>query len=250
MLRYTMSFVVFVCVTAFAWAQENAKTVTVRWHGQSFFEIQASNGARVVFDPHAIEAYGERKVKADLVLISHFHNDHTQIGVIENAREAKIIFGLEAKGKETEWRLVDSKFKGIRVRTVGTYHDTMKGLERGKNTVFCLEIDGLRVVFLGDLGHILTDDQVREIGDVDVLFIPVGGIYTINGAEAKKVVKQLKPRRYIIPMHYGTDVFDVVLPATEFLEDQPNVKKLPTNKLEIKTDFKPKSPIIAVLNWK
>ena len=83
--------------------------------------------------------------------------------------------------------------------------------------------------------------------------IPVGGVFTINGADAKKVVEQLKPTMFIIPMHYGTKVFDDVLPADEFLDDQPKdiVKQFPTtNKLIIETQFKPARAIIAVLNWK
>lgn len=129
----------------------------------------------------------------------------------------------------------------------------MKGLERGKNTVFVFEMDGLRIVHLGDLGHLLTDEQLKEIGTVDVLMIPVGGVYTINGTEARQVVAQLKPRRYILPMHYGTKVFDAVLPPDEFLEDQKkeNIKRLvTTNELVVDTNFKPAAPVIVLLNWR
>jgi L-ascorbate metabolism protein UlaG (beta-lactamase superfamily) len=138
------------------------------------------------------------------------------------------------------------------VRTVGVYHDDMGGVERGKNAVFVIEVDGLRIVHLGDLGHLLTAAQVRQIGPVDVLLVPVGGVYTINGTEAKEVVAQLKPRQYVIPMHYGTDAYDELLPVDEFLEDQDkaNVRKLSTNKLRIETDFHPKAPVTVVLNWK
>ena len=107
-----------------------------------------------------------------------------------------------------------------------------------------------RSVHLGDLGHELTPEQVRRIGPVDVLMVPVGGIYTLNGAEAKKVVEQIKPKMYVIPMHCGTNVYDDVLPATEFLEDQKNVKRFPANKLSIESDLKTDAPIIAVLGWK
>jgi len=87
---------------------------------------------------------------------------------------------------------------------------------------------------------------------VDVLMIPVGGIYTLNGADAKEVVAELKPKKYILPMHYGTNVFNDVLTAEEFLEDQKkeNVKKKDTNQLEIDPDFKPTQPEIILLDWK
>jgi L-ascorbate metabolism protein UlaG (beta-lactamase superfamily) len=123
-------------------------------------------------------------------------------------------------------------------------------MERGKNTAFCLEFDGLKFVFLGDLGHKLTAQQIKQIGPVDVLLIPVGGIYTLNGADAKTVVEQLKPTKYIVPIHYGTKVFDELLPADEFIEDQKNVKKYAGNRLELDPAYKPKTPEIALLNWK
>lgn len=228
----------------------DVKKVIIRWHGQSFFELETSKGTKVVFDPHMIEEYGRIMVKADLVLISHFHNDHTQVEVIENRDKAKIINGLKPSAKRVEWNLIDEKFRDVRVSTVGAYHDTTQGMERGKNTIFIVEADGMRFVFLGDLGHKLTDAQAKAIGAVDVLMIPVGGVYTLNGADAKEVVAQLKPKKYIIPMHYGTKVYEDLLPADEFLEDQLNVKKYAGNRLDVESDFNPKEPQIAVLNWK
>jgi L-ascorbate metabolism protein UlaG (beta-lactamase superfamily) len=230
-----------------------SKQVTLRWHGQSFFEIESSRGTRIVLDPHAIDAYGRIAVRGDLVLISHYHNDHTQVEVVEDRAKAKIIVGLRGAGKKIDWNLVDETFRDVHVRTIGVYHDDAEGMERGKNAVFVIEVDGLRIVHLGDLGHLLTQAQIRQIGPVDVLLIPVGGVYTINGSEAKKVVEQLKPTQYIVPMHYGTEVFDEMLPVGEFLEDQnpATVKRFQnTNKLVIEAGVKRDSPIIAVLNWK
>jgi L-ascorbate metabolism protein UlaG (beta-lactamase superfamily) len=231
----------------------DSKTISIRWHGQSFFELQSSTGTRIVFDPHAIEAYGRKLVRADVVLISHDHNDHTQLGVIENRDKAKVIRGLKGSGKKQEWVPVDEKFRDVHIRSVGTYHDPRKGLERGKNTVFIVEVDGLRIVHLGDLGHLLTDEQVKQIGPVDVLMIPVGGVYTLNGSEAKKVVEQLKPKKYILPMHYGTKVFDDLLPPDEFLDEQKkeNIRKTgAVNKLNVETGSKEAEPIIVLLYWK
>jgi L-ascorbate metabolism protein UlaG (beta-lactamase superfamily) len=239
----------WVCGNAPAPADPPRK-ITIRWHGQSFFELQSSKGTRIVFDPHAIEAYGRTDVSADLILISHFHNDHDQKEVIRNHARARVIEGLKREGRKLGWNDVDETFQDVHVQTVGVYHDAVEGMERGKNAVFIVEVDGLRVVHLGDLGHLLTPKQIKAIGPVDVLMIPVGGVYTINGAEAKQVVEQLKPSRYILPMHYGTRVFDDVLPADEFLEEQKNVKKFPSNRVTIETDFKPAEPIIAILDWK
>jgi L-ascorbate metabolism protein UlaG (beta-lactamase superfamily) len=229
--------------------------VTIRWHGQSFFEVISPEGVRIVLDPHAIENYGRISVQADLVLLSHFHNDHTQVNVVENIKKAKVITALKddkGDGRRVEWNAVDEKRKDVRIRTVGTYHDSVGGLERGKNGVFVIDVAGLKIVHLGDLGHELTPDQVRRIGPVDVLMIPVGGVYTLNGNDAKTVVAQLKPRRYIIPMHYGTDVYDELLTAAEFLDEQKEgtVRKYAGNELTIDPkESAPKQPQIAVLYW-
>lgn len=230
----------------------DAKKVILRWHGQSYFDLESSKGTRVVIDPHAIEAYGRIPTKADLVLVTHLHQDHNQVDVV-TGRDKKIIMGLKGEGKKIDWNPVDEQFRDVHVRSVATYHDNLSGLERGKNTVFIVEMDGLRIVHLGDLGHLLTEGQIKAIGPVDVLLIPVGGVYTLNGTEAKQVVQQLKPRMYVIPMHCGTNVYDELLTPAEFLDEQPKetVKKFPlTNKLTIETDFKPARPIIAILNWK
>lgn len=249
MMRYLAGLLASILLTSSTFAADT-KGITLRWHGQSFFELTTSKGTRIVFDPHAIEEYGRKSVQADLVLLSHLHNDHTQIDVVENASKAKIINGLVPRNKKVDWNLVDEKFRDVSIRTVGTYHDNSQGMERGRNAVFVLNVDGLRVAFLGDLGHALSDARVKEIGPVDVLMIPVGGIYTLNGSEAKRVVQQLKPKKYIVPMHYGTKAYEDVLPVDEFLDEQKNVKRFPGNKLEIDPDFKPETPVIAILNWK
>ena len=231
-------------------AADQAVKLTIRWHGQSFFELESSKGTHVVFDPHLIDAYGRKEVAADLILISHEHNDHNQFEAVKNYMKVKRLHGLRAVGNKLDWNPIDETFRDIHIRSLGVYHDHVKGMQYGKNTIFILEVDGLRIVHLGDLGHLLSDRLVKEIGQVDVLMIPVGGIYTINGSEAKKVVAQLKPRQYILPMHYGTKVFQDVLPPDEFLDEEKNVQKLATNTLEVKTDFKPAEPVIVLLDWK
>jgi L-ascorbate metabolism protein UlaG (beta-lactamase superfamily) len=250
MLRYLAVLSVMFLVDGTATAAEPPGKVTIRWHGHSFFDIQSSKGTRIVIDPHAIEAYGRQTVSADLILVSHLHTDHSQVGVVQNQAQAKILYGLKGGTRKTDWNRIDETFRDARVRTVGVYHDNAEGMERGKNAVFILEVDGLRIVHLGDLGHVLSDKDVKKIGPVDVLMIPVGGVYTINGAEAKKVVEQLKPKQYILPMHYGSKVFQDLLPLDEFLEDQKNVKKYSTNQLTVEANAKLMEPTIALLDWK
>jgi L-ascorbate metabolism protein UlaG (beta-lactamase superfamily) len=250
MTRYLAAVSAGLLLAGVVGAADPPRKLEIRWHGQSFFEIKSSKGTRIVLDPHAIEAYGRITVDADLVLLSHLHTDHTQVGVIQTRPMPKVLAGLKVSGKKTDWNPIEETFRDVSIRTVGVYHDNVKGMERGKNTAFVLELDGLRIVHLGDLGHLLTEAQVKQVGPVDVLMIPVGGVYTINGSEAKKVVEQLRPRMYVIPMHYGTKVYDDLLPVDEFREEQKNVKEFAGNLLTVDPASKRAEPVVAILGWK
>jgi L-ascorbate metabolism protein UlaG (beta-lactamase superfamily) len=207
-------------LTLVAPAQDPAKKFTLRWHGQSFFSVETPGGKKVAFDPHLIPEFGRQVVKADVVVCSHLDGDHTQVTAVEDAKAARVFYGLEEgkKGRPPEWKRIDEKVGAIRVRTVPTYHDANDGLTRGKNSAFVVEADGLTFCHLGDLGHELTAQQLKQIGKVDVLMVPVGGVYTINGEQAKKVVAQVKPRLFVLPMHYGVPGYDELQSADEFLD--------------------------------
>lgn len=240
-----------------------AKNVTVRWYGQSFFQVTDSAGRVFAFDPHGIPAFGRRMVKADFVMVSHVHDDHSLVEMIDTGKvnektkdpvripESDVYRGVILKNNKQDWKTVDEKRGATRVRNVATYHDTQNGLTRGKNSVFVVEVDGITIVHLGDLGHELTADQVKAIGKVDVLMIPVGGIYTLNGEQAQNVMKQLKPTMFVFPMHYGMKDFDELAGPEEFLDGLKNVKKLPlTNEFVIDATAKPTDPTVVMLGWK
>jgi L-ascorbate metabolism protein UlaG (beta-lactamase superfamily) len=234
-------------------------TVRVTWHAQSYFEIASSKGTTIVIDPHAILEYGKIPgVFGHVILCTHLHSDHTQVNQVENAEkavgkfpQAKIIYGLKKDGLGEEWVKVDEKMKDVHIRSVPSYHDNVQGMKNGKNTIFVLEMDGISVVHLGDLGQKLNARQLKAIGPVDVLLIPVGGVYTINGSEAKEVVDQIKPKKYIIPMHCGTRIYDDLLPPTEFVEEFPKerIATATTNTLMVNVAYNPPAPIVAVLNY-
>jgi L-ascorbate metabolism protein UlaG (beta-lactamase superfamily) len=226
----------------------------ISWHGQSFFTIKTGKGTCIAIDPHNIPEYGRQiGLKADIILMSHNHNDHTQIGVIENSKDkdVRIISGLKGPGLKADWNSVDETVKDVRIRSVGVYHDDMEGMKFGKNSIFILEADGWTIAHLGDLGHLLTPAQLKRIGPVDVLMIPVGGVYTLNGSQAKQVVAQIKPKEYIFPMHCGTKVYDELLPATEFFEDQERSKVTSSkdNRLSLNRDPQRPRPLIVQLNY-
>jgi L-ascorbate metabolism protein UlaG (beta-lactamase superfamily) len=229
-----------------------AKEVKLRWYGQSFFQLETANRFRVVFDPHAIPNFGRALVRADFVLISHPHNDHDQVDALESkVKDSDVYRGVvEPKAGRQEWKTVDEKRGQIRFRNLGTYHDAVNGAQRGKNSIWIVEVDGLAFCHLGDLGHDLSDAQVKAIGKVDVLMVPVGGIYTINGEQARKVARQIKPRLYVLPMHYGVPGYDDLLGPEEFLEDEKNIKRLlSTNELSIPIDMKSDVATIVLLGW-
>ena len=239
---------------------QGAKVFEVRWFGQSFFQVITPSGKRVVFDPHMIPFYGRPGITADMILISHPHNDHTQVEAVDKGKDAKQFVGVkqDKPGKPDEWVKVDEKYKDMRVRTVGTYHDNEGGIKRGKNGIMIVEMDGLTFCHLGDLGEDLTDNEdklkamLKLIGKVDVLFVPVGGIYTINGEEAKKLTKAINPRLFAIPMHFDPPNGPGDLqPVDEFLDEVKNVKKtLDTNLLTIAADAKADGYTVAVLGFK
>ncbi|MCI0705318.1 MAG: MBL fold metallo-hydrolase, partial [Planctomycetia bacterium] len=160
---------------------------------------------------------------------------------------------IEPKPGKQEWKLFDEKRGAVRFRNIATYHDASNGLQRGKNTIWIVTADGLTFCHLGDLGHELTETQVKAIGKVDVLMVPIGGIYTINGEQANEVVKQIKPRLFVLPMHYGVPGFDELAGPEEFLQEvkKENIKKLPnTNELVIPLDMTATAPTVVMLGWK
>lgn len=236
-------------------AQESSPALTIRWHGQSFFTVVTSRGLHIAFDPHAIPHFGRESHRVDFVLISHPHNDHDQVGIFEPPpKEADIYRGvIEPRPGRQEWKLYDEKRGTLRFRTVAAFHDALSGMQRGKNAIWILEADGLTLCHLGDLGHELSDEQRKVIGPVDVLMIPVGGIYTLNGEQAAEVVRQLRPRLYILPMHYGVPGYDDLLGPDEFLSYFPADavdKRLDTNELTVRANDKLPKAKVVLLGWK
>ncbi len=173
-----------------------ASATGVRWFGHACFQITSDAGTRVLVDPFdASVGYKVPAVPAELVLVTHEHSDHNNVAAATG--QQVVLHGLRMDSSA-------KKVKDVTVRAVRTKHFAAAADKaRGENTVFVLEVDGMRLVHCGDLGHTLTPDQVRAIGKVDILMVPVGGVYTINGAGAAQVAKQVKAR-VILPMHMGT----------------------------------------------
>ena len=221
----------------------------LRWFGLSMFQLETPTGKLVVFDPHLSPEFPRALVKADVVCMSHLHSDHTQLDAVENAKSTRVFSGLTPgkKGRPAEWTKIDEPVGAMHIRTVGLYHDTEGGLSRGRNSAFVIEFPDLKVCHLGDLGHDLTPEQVKAIGPIDVLLVPVGGVYTINGSGAKRAVAALKPSRLVVPMHYGVPGFDDLAGPAEFLDGTPNVTRTPaTNEIVIPAEPSEKGPLTVV----
>ncbi len=212
----------------------------LKYLGHACFLATASDGTTVVMDPYRSGAFGNAirhapvRVAADVVLTSHSHDDHGYTGDIEG--KPTVI------GKQGSHSVKSIKFKGV-----AAFHDTEGGSERGANVIFCFTMDGVRVCHCGDLGHVPTDDQVEQIGPVDVLLVPVGGFFTIDAGGAGQVMQKLKPA-ITIPMHYKTSKVNLpISSADDFLKGKPNVRRLDAFEIEITAQSLPAQPEILVL---
>jgi L-ascorbate metabolism protein UlaG (beta-lactamase superfamily) len=179
-------------------------------------------------------AYAPICDRADIVLVSHDHADHNFARGIEGAHE-----DVRREGTYD--------IRGVTITAMPTFKDGSGGCEWGRNLLFLIEAVGLRLVHLGDLGHLLERGTVERIGKVDVLMIPVGGYFTIDAGEAAKVTDELKPL-VTIPMHYKTE--KVAFPITgtaEFTRGRERVRIIDGTDMEITRESMPKEPEIVLL---
>lgn len=166
----------------------------ISYHGHAEFEMELADGTVLITDPYdAHVGYAMKEYRADAVTVSHGHGDHAYTDKIAGEYALVNEAGL--------WQLTQD----AAVEAIPSVHDEEGGARRGKNLIMKIKADGLNVVHLGDQGDDLTDEQVRKIGRVDVLMIPVGGFYTIDAAMAGRIIEKLQPR-VVIPMHYKTKV--------------------------------------------
>ena len=228
-------------------SQRGGKKVELKWLGHACFFLKSSQGLRIVTDPFE-GGMGERigfprlkdreEIVADIIIVSHEHGDHNAVDEVNQANGGALI--VRGTGK--------SEAKGIIFRGIGTFHDKEKGARRGPNTIFVFTVDGITFCHLGDLGHQLSDEQIKEIGEVDVLLIPVGGGPTINAEEATEITNKLKTK-IAIPMHYRHKRAKItwLAPVDGFLKGKEDVKMVKSDSIEISSDELPEKLQIVVL---
>ncbi|MDP3982131.1 MAG: MBL fold metallo-hydrolase [bacterium] len=216
--------------------------MTIIWKGHSCFLITITRGkqeqVRLLIDPFGSDI-GLRlsPQEADILLVTHDHADHSNTAVVKGAP-----FTITGPG--------EYEARDVFVQGISSYHDAIKGEERGDNTIYVIEDSGTRVCHLGDLGQQeLTPEQVEQIGNVDVLFVPVGGTYTLDAAGASRVVSQIEPR-IVVPMHYFVPGLKLKIDGVEkFLKVMGVKEEEPQPKLVLKgRDMKEDTSVVVLKN--
>lgn len=209
----------------------------VKWLGHASFLITSDKGTRIITDPYTTGGpirYGEITESADVVTVSHEHGDHNNVASVNG--KPKIFKGG-----------APITVKDVKLTSIPTYHDENKGRDRGPNLIVCMEMDGMRLCHLGDLGHPLSAQEITLVGKVDVLLIPVGGFFTVTPAVASEVAARLRPKA-VIPMHYKTDKCGYPITGVEeFLKNKENVNKINGSEVEFKGDKLPNAIQVIVL---
>jgi len=215
--------------------------MNIFWHGQSLFELittPAKNSqVKIVIDPFS-EEVGLRvpKLEADIVLTTHNHYDHNNVKAVSGNP-----FLISGPG--------EYEIKNVFIQGIASWHDDKKGAERGENTIYTIEAEDLKLCHLGDLGQKeLFAEQLEKIAEVDILMIPVGGVFTISAKEALKIMSQIEPK-ITIPMHYALPKLKIKLDGLDKFLKIMSIKSIePLNKLSIKKkDISPEEAKIIVL---
>ncbi|MFA5076735.1 MAG: MBL fold metallo-hydrolase [Patescibacteria group bacterium] len=202
--------------------------MNISWLGHSCFKIEAkSNGDNItiLIDPYD-ESIGLKmsKTKAEIVLITHDHHDHNNLNAVKGEP-----FVIKSPG--------EYEIKKVFVYGIPTYHDDKQGSERGANIAYRIDVDDLSVVHLGDLGHVLNDEQLELLEDADILMIPVDSKYTLGAKKASEVIAQIEPR-IVIPMHYKVPGLKIDLDPIDAFCKEMGVKNTPIAEDKLKISKK------------
>jgi L-ascorbate metabolism protein UlaG (beta-lactamase superfamily) len=208
----------------------------ISWLGHSCFKIRGSQ-ATVITDPYSPDlGYSLGKPKARIVTVSHQHPGHAYVEGVGG--EPKVLTGPG-----------EYEVSGLLIIGIATFHDAEGGRQRGKNTVYLMEIDEVSLCHLGDLGHMLTAEQIEELGSVDILLVPVGGVSTIDAPVAAEIARRLEPK-VVIPMHYKTEALGRELePVGRFLKEMGVEQVVSQPKLSLNKSNLPVSTQVFLLDY-
>ena len=206
--------------------------IKVKWFGHSMWKIWDEK-ISIITDPFTDIGYKmPGNETADIVLSSHDHFDHNNLQLIKGNPQV-----VNTEGK--------FDIAGVKIETFPAWHDETGGSERGSNLLMKFVISGKTFLHCGDLGHILSNEIVEKLGKIDVLFIPIGGFYTIDAKTAGKVVDMIHPK-IVFPMHYKTAVLDFpIAKKEEYLKLIDNLRNVDSNEIELTSeDFEKEQTII------
>lgn len=209
----------------------------IKFLGHAAFLIESGSGVKIITDPYKPGCfdggiqYQPITEEANIVTISHEHDDHNCTDI-----QGEPVFVRGA---------VKKNVKGIDIAGMDVFHDESGGSERGTNTIFKMTIDDMSIVHLGDLGHPLSDEDAKQIGAVDILFVPVGGYFTIDAKVAEDTVSKLNPR-VVIPMHFKTEKCGFPIAAVDDYVKDKDTKKF-DGQVEIKKEDLPDKMKIYLL---
>lgn len=220
-----------------------SQTVKLGSLGHAAFLLEIDDFT-VLMDPYSPQVgYGELKFEADLITVSHEHVDHNYV---DAAPGAKVLQGLSPDG--LGWEDISFTEKGIEIFNIPAYHDDKNGKLRGLNSIFVFDLEDIRVVHMGDLGHLLSEEEVEKLSPVDVLLLPVGDHYTIGASEASQLVDELEPA-VAVPMHYRTEVTRnwPISNVDTFIEGRENVVEKKDKFVSINKDELPQNTEIWLM---
>ena len=206
----------------------------IRWHGHSCFEI--TNNVTLVTDPHDGKSIGipAPTASGDIILVSHDHYDHNKVKSVEKDGSKVVTDGR----KRT--------ILNVQINGYDSFHDKVLGEKRGSNIIFKFISDDITFCHLGDLGHILDEKTIQQIGEVDILFIPIGGTYTLDSEEAWKTIHAIQPK-ITVPMHYKIEGLSLPIAGIDtFLEKNTHKILKVGNEIDIEKEEIPKEPEIWV----
>jgi L-ascorbate metabolism protein UlaG (beta-lactamase superfamily) len=209
----------------------------VTWLGHACFRLRGKT-TTIVTDPYE-DSTGLKMARttADIVTVSHDHYDHNNVSAVGG--DPKVVTGPG-----------EYEIGGIFITGIQTWHDGENGAKRGRNTAYLIDIDDLTVCHLGDIGHILSPQQVEAMSNVDVLMIPVGGIYTINSTQAAEVIALIEPK-IVIPMHFKTESLKMEIePLERFARAMGLKETTAVPKLNVTKSSIPDAMQVVVLDYR
>jgi L-ascorbate metabolism protein UlaG (beta-lactamase superfamily) len=209
--------------------------VEITWLGHSCFKVKGKEVVLVTDPCGSSIGYSPDEVEAQIVTLSHQHPGHSGLEIIEGSPKV-----LNGPG--------EYEVSEVFVTGIVTFHDTEEGSSRGKNTAYIIEMDEMKLCHLGDLGHLPSPQQAEDFSNVEVLFIPVGGVSTVDAKMAAEIVRRLSPR-LVIPMHYQTDIVDWLEPVDKFINEMGFKEIIPQSKISFTRSNLPVETQIQILDY-